>query len=133
MTSKVEELLTACCAGKGPDDFVFTRGGRPIVEYRKAWERARKAAGCPDLLLHDLRRTAVRNLRRIGVGESVAMKISGHKTSNMFKRYDITDEADLREASALLDQKQIDHSLAISKAQNQADEDNLKVQIVMVQ
>lgn len=53
-----------------------------------------------------LRRTGVRNLRRLGVAESVAMKISGHKTSSIFRRYDIVEMADLADAAARLDAKQ---------------------------
>jgi hypothetical protein len=37
-------------------------------------------------------------MRRAGVSETVAMAISGHLTSYTFKRYDITDDQDLREA-----------------------------------
>jgi integrase len=136
MTEKVRELLVACCVGKGPDDLVFTRKGEPVVDMRKAWKRVTDAAGCPGLLFHDLRRTGVRNLRRLGVSETIAMKISGHKTSAMFRRYDIDDESDLREVARKLDEKQksnFDHSLAIVQPQSQPDEEKFKVQIVMAQ
>jgi len=55
------------------------------------------------VLSHDLRRTGVRNLRRLGVSEIIAMKISGHRTSAMFRCYDINDESDLREVARLVD------------------------------
>jgi integrase len=64
--------------------FVFHRDGVRIQSFAKAWNTACKKAGYSGKLVHDLRRTGVRNLIRAGVPQSVAMKISGHKDARIF-------------------------------------------------
>ena len=76
--------------------------GQGIKTFWKRWRTACEAAGCPGRIPHDFRRTAVRNLDRAGVPETVAMKITGHKTRSVSDRYDITSEEDLAEASSKL-------------------------------
>jgi len=78
------------------------RHGQRIQTFWKRWTTATAAAGCPGRFPHDFRRTAVRNLNRAGVTETVAMKITGHKTRSVFDRYDITSEEDLADASRKL-------------------------------
>ncbi len=83
---------------------VFHDRGRPVGDFRKAWARACSKANVPGKLFHDLRRTAVRNMIRAGVPQTVAMSISGHRTISMFNRYNITSDADQREALRRVEQ-----------------------------
>ncbi len=78
---------------------VFHRNGKPIRSFVKAWCAACTKAGAPWRIFHDLRRTAVRNLERAGVPRSVAMKMVGHKTEAIYRRYAIVDEAMMREGA----------------------------------
>jgi integrase len=83
---------------------VFTRAhGEPLGTFNKAWATACRAAGVPGRVLHDFRRTAVRNLVRAGVPERVAMQMVGWKSRQMLDRYHIVSTADLIEAARKLD------------------------------
>jgi integrase len=83
---------------------LFALGSIPIRDFRAGWYIACRAAGVPALLFHDLRRTAVRNLRRAGVAETVIMKITGHRTREVFERYNITDQSDTLEAGKIAEE-----------------------------
>lgn len=58
-----------------------------------------KAAGLPGLLLHDFRRSAVRNMVRRGVPQKTAMTISGHKQTRCSRGMNIISEADIADAA----------------------------------
>lgn len=97
-------------------DFVFHRDGVKIspTTWFKWFSRAREIAGRPKTLLHDTRRTAVRNLVRAGVPDRVAMQFTGHLSRAVFDRYSITNPRDMDEAADKL-AKYIDEKAALGE------------------
>jgi integrase len=79
-----------------------TLAGTRRQSFGKRWKTACEAAGVPGRIVHDFRRTAVRNMERAGVPRSVATKITGHRTESVYRRYAIVSDADLRDAAARL-------------------------------
>ena len=126
MTPTVRELLKIAVHGKRANDHVLTwANGDPVRDFRDTWANlcigaglgkyvcsqcsapwvARKKCKCgcglrkyDGLFVHDLRRSAAKALRDAGVAEGVIMKITGHRTASMFRRYAIVDPQNLRDA-----------------------------------
>ena len=87
---------------RGVSRFLFHVEGHRVWNFNRVWREAAAAANLPGRLFHDYRRTAARDLVRAGVPETVAMKITGHKTRAVFERYNITSDRDKREAVSKL-------------------------------
>jgi len=47
---------------------------------------------------------SLKHLDRAGVPQTVAMKITGHKTASVYRRYNIVNHQDLQNAAAALEQ-----------------------------
>lgn len=109
---ELKELLEAQWKGRN-GLFVFHDGGECIgvgmlrFQWAQGCLRAGLATKDPvtkkitvHRLVHDLRRTAARDMRRAGLAESDIMELCGWETREMFKRYCIKDEAALASAVA---------------------------------
>jgi hypothetical protein len=64
---------------------------------------------------YDMRRSAVRNLSRAGVHQTVAMKISGHKTRSVFDRYNITSLGGVKEVMGKVSRRHASLIQAVKK------------------
>lgn len=110
MTDAVYTLLCACVSGKEKSAYVFTReNGKPVRDFRGTWAKACEMAEVPDLLFHDLRRTAARNLRRAGIAEGIIQRIGGWKTRSVFERYAIVTRTDIADAMRKLETHEREH------------------------
>jgi integrase len=97
LTGELSELIDRRRKlANGPLIFHLTDSPNRVGDFRKAWKTACKLAGVPGRLVHDLRRSSIRDAVRGGTPERIVMQKSGHKTRAVFDRYNIVSEADLR-------------------------------------
>lgn len=80
------------------EDHVFLVKGHSVNSIKTAYHAACRRAKIHGFHFHDFRHTAVTNMRRAGIDHLTLMKISGHKTMEVFKRYNSFHRDDLREA-----------------------------------
>jgi integrase len=117
----VERRMAARVVGDRVVPWLFHHTGEPIVDFRKSWTTACKAAGLvrPKLdragrpvldrngqsvvvaatLFHDLRRSFCHDAAEGGADYKTIMDWTGHKTTATFLRYRITSLAGMRRAA----------------------------------
>jgi len=99
LSPEVAMMLQQLISGRAAEDKIFPK----VDQFRKAWNRIRKAAGVKGLF-HSLRRTSARNKRDAGVDSSIILAMQGWKTEAMMRRYAIVDLNNQRDALTALDE-----------------------------
>jgi len=101
MTPAVHECLLALSKVRSlSTNHVFLYEGMPIRGIKRAFRTAVRKAQIENFRFHDLRHCAATNLRRAGVDTITAMKIVGHKSEQMHRRYNNVSESDLLAAAS---------------------------------
>ena len=97
LTARATTAIDALRDGKDGADKLF-RLNADAVAWR--WDKARAAAGCPDLRLHDLRHEALSRMADAGLSVGALAAQSGHRTMQTLLRYVNASERDIREKLA---------------------------------
>ena len=95
---RFDKAWTTACrkAGLPVTERPLRRANGEIVLYKRGPKK-----GKPIMTLkayawfHDFRRTAIRNLERMGIPRSVAKLMVGHKTDSVYERYNVASKRDL--------------------------------------
>jgi integrase len=90
LSEPARELLIRIRNGQdGAETHVFPGDGPQgeLVKYADHWDRIRKAAGVPDLRVHDLRHSFASSIASSGFGLPVIGKLLGHRSQATTKRY----------------------------------------------
>ena len=103
LSGHLGEIIARRCEKKIPScPWVFHRKGKQVKCVRRAWNSAVRKAGVNKKVFHDMRRSFCRNAIRIGIDRDTVLKLSGHKTDSILRRYNIQDERDLLDAAKRL-------------------------------
>lgn len=103
LDGEAREIIERRLGKRQPGDVYIFGGAEPIRNKLvwKKWNLIMKKMELPSgeagYRPYDLKKTALRALRRAGIPEERAMFFSGHRTANTFRRYDVTAREDNRE------------------------------------
>jgi integrase len=95
LTPTLHAFIAPFIAGRQPSESLFTF---KFSDF--GWKKIVQAAGLPDLLFHDLRRSSARTKRAAGIDVSVIMEMQGWTSDAMFRRYGIVANDDKEHALA---------------------------------
>jgi integrase len=97
--------------------FVFPSTGRTghLGDVKKQWQRFRKAAGIPDIRVHDLRRTVGSYLAMAGVNLPTIAATLGHRSLGSTQIYSRLHDASVREARGIGQAKMLELMRAATK------------------
>ena len=113
------------CTLAGVRQFVCVDCAAPVQTGAPCQKCSGKRTKYTDLIFHDLRRTAARNLRRAGISETVIMKIGGWRTRSVFERYAIVSRGDIVDAMRMLQinqqESEMSHDIGHAAQTNQID------------
>ncbi|MEW6386312.1 MAG: tyrosine-type recombinase/integrase [Thermodesulfobacteriota bacterium] len=99
LSQEMVEMLKAMPRGL-PGVPVFTYKGNSVACIKKSFVTACKRAGIENFRFHDLRHTAINNWRLQGHDYFRIMAASGHKTMEVFKRYNTVTPEELKALTA---------------------------------
>ena len=81
-------------------NWVFLSKVKPVNNfagnYKLQWSRTVQEAELGDFTFHNLRHCAINNLRLPGNDHFTIMAISGHRTTSVFRRYNVVTEEELQ-------------------------------------
>jgi integrase len=104
LAGDMDRYVRLAVEGVDGEDMLFrNESGNPLKDFRGAWKTATKSVGMEWLRPHDLRRTASRFMRNAGVPQTIRMRIMGHRTDSMDRRYGIIDDSDIEIAKRLME------------------------------
>lgn len=100
---EIFKMLVKLTAGRPGDAALFTRNGRPVKDYRKAWmlltEGITNGRG-GRVTPHDLRRSAISEAKKKGFGAS---DFGTHLTADVFNRYVSRDKEEEQAIAAAIE------------------------------
>ena len=105
----------------GPDAYVFgDEFGNRCKSLRRAWEKARAAAGLGDFHLADLRYEGASQWAEAGVGTHVVSKLPGH-TNLKTTLYINANEKQLHRAAKRIDQVRAGLASSLQESEKQSE------------